>query len=104
VAVLDALRSFTFGKVKKNNKRAVKVPAPGKLKLAQTKEVKGARKRADAKAKVKLPVRPSGKAKRRLTERGRAKVEAEVTYTPTGAGPNIVANADTKALKLIKRR
>jgi hypothetical protein len=60
--------------------------------------------RADAKGKVKLPVRPSGKAKRRLTERGRAKVEAEVTYTPTGAGPNIVANADTKALKLIKRR
>jgi hypothetical protein len=59
---------------------------------------------ADAKGKVKLPVRPSGKAKRRLTERGRAKVEAEVTYTPTGGDPNVVANTDTKALKLIKRR
>jgi hypothetical protein len=35
---------------------------------------------------------------------GQATVKAEVTYAPKGAGPNIVANTDTKPLKLIKRR
>lgn len=39
-----------------------------------------------------------------LAATGKAKVKAEVTYTPTGGDPTIVANTDTKALKLITRR
>jgi Zn ribbon nucleic-acid-binding protein len=105
---VDALRSFSISKVRKNKRRgtaklAVKVPGSGKLKLAQTNEVKGANQRADAKGKAKLPVRPRGKAKKELNAKGKAKVEAEVTYSPDGGDPNIVASTLTKRLRLVRR-
>jgi len=105
---VDALRSFGFGKVKPNKNRGtakltLKVPGPGDLELAKTKRVRGARERAGAAGRVKLPVQPRGKAKRELKVRGKAKVEAEVTYTPDGDDPTIVASTLTKALKLVKR-
>jgi hypothetical protein len=66
--------------------------------------VKPKRKQAEAAGKVKLPIKPRRESKKRLKRKGKATVKAEVTYTPKGAGTNIVANTDTKALKLIKRR
>jgi hypothetical protein len=81
----------------------VTVPGPGALKLAKTKQVKGANKRANGQGTAKLPVRPKGKTKKKLNRKGRAKVKAEVTYDPTGDDPNIVANTDTKTVKLRKR-
>jgi virginiamycin B lyase len=105
---VDARRSFSFGKARRDESKGtarltVKVPAPGKLELARTKAVKAAKKRAKVKGKVGLPLRPSGKASKRLKRRGKAKVEAEVTYTPDGGDPNIVANTDTKRVKLVRR-
>jgi hypothetical protein len=84
---VDALRSFSFDKVKRNKrngtaKLTVKVPGPGDVELAKTKRVKGAKKGASAAGKVKLPVRSLGKAKQELKAKGKAKVEAEVTYAP----------------------
>jgi hypothetical protein len=105
---VDALRSFSFGTAKRNKskgtaKLTVKVPGPGELELANTTEVKGAKKRAEAKGKEKLPVKPRGTAKQKLNRKGKAKVKAEVTYSPQGGHPNIVGNTDTKTVKLVKR-
>jgi hypothetical protein len=38
-----------------------------------------------------------------LKGKGKAKVKAEVTYTPTGGNPTIVGNTDATTVKLIKR-
>jgi hypothetical protein len=105
---VDALRSFSFGKAKKNKRRGtaklvVKLPGSGELELANTTQVRGAKRRAEAKGKAKLPVRPSGEAKQRLNAKGKAQVKAEVSYTPTGGDPNIVASTLTNTVKLIKR-
>jgi virginiamycin B lyase len=106
---VDPLRSFSFGKVKQSEKKGtakltVKVPGPGELELANSTEVKGAKKRAEAKGKEKLPVRAKGKTKKTLKRKGKAKVKAEVTYSPEGGNPNMVANTLTKTVKLSKRR
>jgi streptogramin lyase len=95
---------FEFGKVKKNKKKGtakltVVVPGPGEVELAKTKKVKGDEERAEAAGEVKLLVKPGGKAKGKLKDRGKVKVEAEVTYTPTGGTPN----TEDKKLKLVKR-
>jgi Zn ribbon nucleic-acid-binding protein len=105
---VDALRSFSFGKAKPNKRKGtarltVKVPRPGELELANTTQVKGAKRRAEAKGKAKLPVRPRGNARKKLKAKGKANVKAKVTYTPRGGDPNIVASTDTKVLRLIKR-
>jgi hypothetical protein len=92
-----------LGKAKLNKKRGsakltVEVPGPGKLKLAQTGSLKAQHERADE-CEPKLPVKPTGRAKKRLNNRGKAKVKAKVTYTPDGGA------ADTKSTKieLVKR-
>jgi hypothetical protein len=105
---VDALRSFSLGKAKKNKRKGTarltaKVPGPGALWLAKTKSVKGARTFANVKGTAKLPVRPRGKAKKELNAKGKAKVEAEVTYSPDGGDPNIVASTLTKRLRLVRR-
>jgi streptogramin lyase len=96
---------FEFGKVEKNKKKGtatltVIVPGAGDLKLAANKKVKGAEKTAEAAGEVKLEVKPKGKAKEKLTPEGKAKVVAEVTFTPTGGTPN----TEDKKLKLVRRR
>ena len=48
-------------------------------------------------------VRVKGETKNTLKRKGKAKVEATVTYTPQNGDPAIVANTDTKTVKLIKR-
>jgi hypothetical protein len=96
---------FSFGKVKKNRKRGtakltVEVLAAGELDLDKTKKVKGATKVLPTAGEVKLPIKPKGKAKRKLKGGGRAKVRAEVTFTPDGGEPN----TQSKRVKLVKRR
>jgi hypothetical protein len=105
---VDALRSFSLGKVRKNKRKGtakltVRVPGPGDLKLAKNKKVKGKEKSAESKGTVKLPIEPRRKVRKRLRRKGTAKVRARVTYTPDGGDPNIVAGTDTKTVKLIKR-
>ena len=92
---------FSFGRVKKNKKKGtakltVKVPGPGKLKLAKTKKVNGKKKQADTAGKVRLPIKPRGKATKKLKGKGKAKIKAQVTYTPDGGE----ARTKTKKLKL----
>lgn len=48
---------------------------------------------------LKLKVRPKGKKKRKLDRTGKVKVQANVTYTPTGGEPNTQA----KQARLVKR-
>jgi len=96
---------FSFGKARKNKKRGtakltVNVPGPGALDLAKTKKVKGKDKRAAAAGEVKLPIKPKPKAKHKLNKNGKAKVVANVTYTPTGGQ----ANTKSTRMKLVKRR
>jgi hypothetical protein len=94
----------SLGKVKKNERRGTakitaKVPVAGELRLAENRKVKGTQKGADAVGKEKLPVKPKGKAKKQLNETGKAKVTANVTYTPEGG----TANTESKRIKLVKR-
>jgi lysophospholipase L1-like esterase len=102
---LPPSNEFSFGKVKKNKRKGtakltVKVAGPGELQLAKNTKVKGKDKEADAAGKEKLPIKPRRKAKKRLAAKGKAKVKAEVTYTPDGGEPN----TQSKRLKLVKRR
>jgi len=95
---------FSFGKVKKNKRKGtakltVDVPGAGELELAKTKKVKADEELAEAEGKVKLSIKPKGKAKRKLNRKGKAKVTAEVTYTPDGGEPN----TEDKKIKLRKR-
>jgi streptogramin lyase len=95
---------FEFGKVKKNKQKGtakltVIVPGSGTVELAATKKVKGDQETAAAAGEVKLLVKPDGKAKGKLQDSGKVKVEVEVTYTPTGGTPN----TEDKKLKLVKR-
>jgi hypothetical protein len=105
---------FSFGKVKKNKhkgtaKLTVIVPGPGGLVLSG----RGLKKqRPDARAalaskavaaagNVKLLVKTKkGKKRRKLNRRGKVKVKAKVTYTPTNGDPN----TRVKRIKLIKKR
>jgi hypothetical protein len=96
---------FSFGKVKRNRKKGtaklpVNVPDRGELDLAKTKKVKPQGKRAPEEGKVKLTIKPRRRSKRALRKKGKAKVRAEVTYTPDGGDPN----TESKRIKLIKRR
>jgi hypothetical protein len=47
----------------------------------------------------KLPVKPTGRTKRRLERQGQVKVTAEITFTLTGADPT----TRSKSLTLIDR-
>jgi DNA-binding beta-propeller fold protein YncE len=96
---------FSFGKVKKNKKQGkaklpVEVPGAGEVDLAKTKKVKAASRRADGAGEVILPIKPKGKAKKKLNRKGRAKVKANVTFTPDGGDPN----TKSKRIRLKKRR
>src|SRR5918994_2154399 len=94
--------NFSLGKLRRNRNRGtakltVEVPAPGDVALAQTKKLKGSELRADAAEKVRLPIKPRGKAKQQLAEKGKAMVRADVTYSPDGGEPT----TQSKEIKLI---
>jgi Tol biopolymer transport system component len=95
------INDFTFGKVKKNKKRGtakltVIVPNPGEIELEKSKKIKGDDELAEAEGREKLKVRPKRKTKERLADKGAARVNARVTYTPEGGDPN----TKTKRVKL----
>jgi 6-phosphogluconolactonase (cycloisomerase 2 family) len=105
----DSLPSneFSFGKVKRNKRKGTAkltieiAEGPGELELAKTKKVKADDEavEADGAAEDKLKIKPKGKARKRLGKKGKAKVKAEVTYTPDGGQPNTAS----KRIRLIKR-
>src|SRR5918994_3148155 len=83
---------FDIGLLERDRRRgtaslAVKVPGPGSL-LVRGKQIKRVRVDPEAAGVVGLPIRSTGKARRRLNRRGRARVRASVTYTPVNGGPN----------------
>ena len=104
---VDTLSDFSFGEVKKNKRKGTAkltveiAEGPGELALAKTKKVK-----ADDEAVVgegatedELAIKPKGKTKKKLNDKGKAKVTVEVTYTPDGGEPN----TQSKKVKLKKR-
>jgi hypothetical protein len=100
----DDTNDISFGKVKKNKRKGtakltVNVPGAGELELAKTKKVKPDEDLAEAAEKEKLSIKPRGKARKKLNSKGKAKVTAEVTYTPEGGTPN----TEDKKIKLKKR-
>jgi len=86
-----ASNDFKLGKLKRNKrngtaKLAVTVPGPGNLALTS----KGARSPgliADDAQTAHLTIKPKGKSKKGLRNRGRAPVRITVTYTPDGGDP-----------------
>jgi hypothetical protein len=90
--------NFSLGKLKKANDKGtarltVEVPAPGGIALAQTTKVNGAEVRAEAAGELQLAIKPTGRAKKKLAHKGKAKVEVEVTYTPDGGQPSTQSTA-----------
>jgi hypothetical protein len=108
----QALCQFSFGKLKRNTERGtailpVTVPGGGTLSLsgkgvvaqqASVSRAAGKGKAVTSARTVKLLVKPKGKAKGKLSRRGKAKVKPAVTFTPTG-GPSV---AQPKSIKLVK--
>ncbi len=95
---------FSFGKLKRNKRKGtakltVNVPGPGALELAQDKKVKGDQARAESAGDTTLTVKPKGKAKKKLSQHGKAKLGAEVTYTPDGGDPSTL----TASVKLVRK-
>jgi len=98
---------FSFGKVKKNKRKGTAkltieiVEGPGELNLAGTKKVKPDDEAVEGEGAIeeKLAIKPKGKAKKKLNNKGKAKVTAEVTYTPDGGEPN----TESERIKLVKR-
>jgi hypothetical protein len=52
---------------------------------------------------VKLTVKPTGMAKQKLNQTGKAKLRAAVTYTPDGGTPDS-PNTERKKIQLVKQR
>jgi NHL repeat len=98
---------FRFGKVKKNKRRGTAkltieiVEGPGELDLTTTKKVKADDEAVEGEGATeeKLAIKPKGKARKKLNKKGKAKVKAEVTYTPDGGE----SNTKSRKIKLKKR-
>jgi hypothetical protein len=94
---------LTLGKVKLNKAKGtatlpVGVPSAGTLTATGKKIVKVRRLPAGA-TTLKLTIRAKGKAKRLLNEKGKAKVGAKITFTPSSGAPV----TKSKAIVLKKR-
>ncbi len=103
---------ISLGKLKRNSRRGtailpVTVPGAGTLSLSgkgvvkQQASVSSAARGSQAVTSartLKLLVKPKGKAKRKLSRRGKAKVKPAVTFTPAG-GPSVT---QPKKIKLVK--
>jgi hypothetical protein len=100
---------FSFGKVKLNKRKGTAkltiniVEGPGELDLAKTKKVKADDEPVEGQGATaeKLAIKPTGKAKKKLNDKGKAKVTVNVTYAPTGTGGT--PNTESKKIKLVKR-
>jgi hypothetical protein len=94
---------FTIEKVRRNKHRgtatlAIDLPGPGDLSLSG-KGVKPATEEVDEAGSARLSVKPRRKTKRRLANRGKAKVTAEVTFKPEGGR----SATDSERIKLVRR-
>ncbi len=94
---------FEIGKLKRNKRKGtgkltVEVSNPGALELTGKGLKKAAAEAADA-GEVQLRVKAKGAKKRKLKDRGKVKLEAEVTFSPTGGTPA----TEDKKVKLIKK-
>lgn len=95
---------FEFSGTKRNLKRGtavlgVEVPGAGTVSLRGTGVVQPKMKAAVGPQTIKLMIRGRGRAARKLRHRGRAWVEARVTFTPTGG----TARTRSRKVKLIKK-
>jgi hypothetical protein len=101
-AELQPDNDFTIGAIRRNRKKgtatvSVTVPNPGEVKLfGHSIKTAGASQAVIAKTvtapgEVLLKVRAKGAAARVLNENGKVKVEARITYTPTGGNPRTQA-------------
>jgi hypothetical protein len=84
--------AFALSKPKLNKRKGTAtltatVPGPGRLVL-EGKGIKKQTKTASSREKVELTVKPTKKLKQKLNRTGKAKVPANVTFTPTGGDPN----------------
>jgi hypothetical protein len=94
---------FSFGELKRNKRKGtakllVEVPGAGSLELAG-KGLKTAVQDAGAAGEVELAIKAKGAKRRKLNDRGKLKLEAEVTFTPTGGA----ANTEATKVKLVKK-
>jgi hypothetical protein len=96
---------FTFGKLKRNTDRGtavltINVPNPGEL-TAAGKGVAGTAgiSKAVAAGSASLLIRATGKKKRKLNDTGKVKLNAKISYTPTGG----TANTQSRKVKLKKK-
>ncbi len=103
---------ITFGKLKRNAARGiatlvVNVPGEGELTVGGrgvASQRSSQRTGAQAKAvgppwQVSVKIKPTGRAKKRLTKKGKLTLKVTITFTPTGGN----ANTEAKRVKLIKR-
>jgi hypothetical protein len=93
---------LTLGNAKKNKKKgtaklSAEVGCAGALELGG-KGLKPAERQASGAGEVNLPVKANGN-KKKLRKKGKAKVEAQVTSTPTSGTPT----TEDKKVKLIKK-
>ena len=105
---VDSSNDFSFGQVTKDKSTGTAtltvkiIEGPGKLRLAKSKTVKPDKegiKRVGAPPKTKLAIKPNGKVRKRLKKKGKARVEAMVTYSPGVGSPH----TDVKTITLVKR-
>jgi 6-phosphogluconolactonase len=93
---------FSFGKLRKLKRKGkarltLELAGPGKVELAGT-NVKKRTKHPEGTSQ-RLSVAPTGKAKRKVRKRGKAKVEVDATYTPDGGTPS----TQSKRIRVIRR-
>jgi len=91
IEVAPASNEFTVGVTERNKRKGtatlpVNVPGAGVLELAGAK-VKSHEAQADAAGEVTLPVKARGKARKKLRKKGKARVTAEITFTPEAGEP-----------------
>jgi DNA-binding beta-propeller fold protein YncE len=78
---------------------AVEVPGPGSL-VVRGRRINRVGMEPETAGTVTLPIRSTGKARRKLNREGEARVQVLATYTPTNGG----ANTRPKSIELRKRR
>ena len=100
---IEPSNEFRFGKLRRKPngaaKLTVKIPGPGRLSLAG-KGLKRDRREPNRAGSFKLSLRPKGSLKRKLTDRGRARIKVKVAYRPDYGS----RNDRRKRLKLIRSR
>jgi hypothetical protein len=85
--IQPAAAGFRLGHAKRDRRRGlarlrVFVPDSGTVTLARTPKVRGDSRRVESARRVKLTIKPRGRARRKLHRRGKVTVRARVTFAP----------------------